>query len=243
MAWGDYDNDGDLDIVVSGLSYDVGLSGERTDLYRNNGDGSFTRLAVGLAGLSYSAVAWADYDRDGDLDLVVSGDELTVSAPIRTVLYRNEGAQDALAPDPASATPRFTAVDAGLPPMTDGDLAWGDYDGDGDPDLLLTGFINSTDSALYLYRNDASPTATGAGDGGAPLFVRVATLSPVSRGNVEWSDYDNDGDLDIVVAGNTNTGGRTAIYRNDGIVETLPQLQLVPFGIPGVSWGDVAGGF
>src|SRR5262245_9412472 len=62
-AWGDYDGDGDLDLVVAGSS--TGLTtGNRTRLYRNNG-GSFVVQPTALPNLGNGAVAWGDYDRDG----------------------------------------------------------------------------------------------------------------------------------------------------------------------------------
>ena len=81
VAWGDYDNDGDLDLAT--ISYTSSLL-----LYSNNGDGTFANIAstvgAGLTGSVFQA-AWADYDRDGDLDLYVGkvdagGNHFLVSA-------------------------------------------------------------------------------------------------------------------------------------------------------------------
>src|SRR5262245_39848028 len=64
-AWGDYDNDGDLDLIV-GRGY-----GDASALYRNNGNGTFTRVsnAITEAVGDTDGVVWGDYDNDGDLDL------------------------------------------------------------------------------------------------------------------------------------------------------------------------------
>ena len=70
VDWGDYDNDGDLDILITGETY----SGEDSKIYKNNGDGTFTeQTGISLTGVSYSSAAWGDYDNDGDLDIVLSG--------------------------------------------------------------------------------------------------------------------------------------------------------------------------
>ncbi|MEM7347576.1 MAG: FG-GAP-like repeat-containing protein, partial [Chloroflexota bacterium] len=70
VAWGDYDNDGDLDILLSGVdSGDTPIS----QVWRNNGDNTFTNINAGLTGVEDSSVAWGDYDNDGDLDILLSG--------------------------------------------------------------------------------------------------------------------------------------------------------------------------
>ena len=67
VAFADYDNDGDLDVLISGfiVNYNTGY----TMLYRNDGSGVFTPVATPFPALEYTAAAWGDYDRDGDLDL------------------------------------------------------------------------------------------------------------------------------------------------------------------------------
>ncbi len=87
-AWGDYDNDGDLDLFVTN-------NGQRNFLYRNEGppDYRFTKITSGVVvnevGASFGCT-WADYDRDGDLDLFVANQQNQ-----RNFLYRNEGNNNA----------------------------------------------------------------------------------------------------------------------------------------------------
>src|ERR1043165_428242 len=71
-AWGDYDNDGDLDLAITGTT---GMYISR--VYRNNGDGTFTDIKAGLAGVAGGGIAWGDYDNDGNLDLAVAGGDGT----------------------------------------------------------------------------------------------------------------------------------------------------------------------
>ena len=66
LAWGDHDNDGDLDLVLAGSSLTLGRA---SSLYRNDGGGRFVRIDAGLSGVSSCSLAWGDYDSDGDLDL------------------------------------------------------------------------------------------------------------------------------------------------------------------------------
>ena len=82
MAWGDYDNDGDLDIALSGWAW----SGNHCIVYANDG-GVFRDVGAPLEGLAYGSLAWGDVDGDGDLDLLAAGSNGTGE---RTRLYRND---------------------------------------------------------------------------------------------------------------------------------------------------------
>ena len=83
-AWGDYDNDGDLDVALMG---DTG-SGYVTRIYRNDGGGVFTDSGSVLPAVSDSSAAWADYNNDGRLDLLLTGDSDSVRI---SRIYRNDG--------------------------------------------------------------------------------------------------------------------------------------------------------
>ena len=70
VAWGDYDNDGDLDILLTGDTGSIRVS----KIYRNDGDNTFTeQTSIALTGVNDSSVAWGDYDNDGDLDILLTG--------------------------------------------------------------------------------------------------------------------------------------------------------------------------
>ncbi|MFC4312441.1 CRTAC1 family protein [Steroidobacter flavus] len=143
--------------------------------------------------------AWADFDADGDADLAVS----FRSGAVR--LYRNDHGS-------------FKEVGAQLGLPTEGPearaLAWGDFDGDGDPDL----YVGAKDRG-YLFRNDR---AKGFNDVAAELGIAPGAIT--SR-HASWIDYDNDGDLDLHIA---NRSGANLLFRNDGsrFVETAAALGL-----------------
>ncbi len=203
--WGDYDNDGDLDILLTG---DTG-SGYITEIYRNDPD-TFTPINPAMPNVSRSSVDWGDYDNDGDLDILMTGDTGGVYI---CEIYRN---------DPGG----FVAVNAGLTGVEKGCAVWGDYDNDGDLDILLTGDTGSG-YITEIYDNDSN------------TFVPIHPGFPnVYRSSVEWGDYDNDGDLDILFTGDTGAGFYSRIYRNDDGTFTDIDAVLLDLLESDVAWGD-----
>ena len=129
-AWGDYDNDGLLDLYVAG-EYDVRQAVTPLTLcrlYRNRGDGTFESVAeeAGVRNMAFAkGVAWGDYDDDGDLDLYVSN----MLGPNR--LYRNDG----------DGTFTDVAAELGVDQPHNSFSCWfWDYDNDGRLDLFVAGF-------------------------------------------------------------------------------------------------------
>ena len=183
LAWGDYDNDGDLDLALAGWTGSAAVS----RIYRNDGGGVFVDIGAGLTGAEDCSLAWGDYDRDGDLDLAIAG----WSGAYASRIYQNAGGGV------------FTDIGAGLVGVSLGSLAWGDYDNDGDLDLALTGWNGSYISRIY--RNAGGGVFTDIG----------AALAGVRYSSLAWGDYDNDGDLDLALAG-YNGSGLSRIYQNAG---------------------------
>ncbi|UCH62481.1 MAG: VCBS repeat-containing protein [Fidelibacterota bacterium] len=198
-AWGDYDNDGDLDILLTG-SYIA-------EVYRNDA-GTFVDIEAGLTGVSSSSANWGDFDNDGDLDILITGYNNTTSTNIALV-YRNNGDDT------------FTDIEAGLSGRTYSSAAWGDYDNDGDLDILSLGSGSGT-----IYRNDGG------------IFTDTdAFFSTYSYGKAAgaWGDYDNDGDLDVLVS---NWSGGSKIYENvSGEFTALPAT-LIGVWDAAAAWGD-----
>jgi uncharacterized repeat protein (TIGR01451 family) len=193
VAWGDYDNDGDLDLLLAGTTTG---SARLARLYRNDGQDVFTDVGAGLPGFHRGSAAWGDYDDDGDLDVLLTGD--TGSGYVARV-FRNGGAAG------------FTDIGAVLQGVISGSAAWGDYDDDGDLDIVLSGDSGSGYVAR-IHRNDGGGAFTDIGAG----------LEGVSRSYAAWGDYDNDGDLDLLLTGHTGAAYLTRIYRNDGGTANAP---------------------
>ena len=194
----DFDNDGYLDIVVS--TWDT--RGQMR-YFRNNRDGTFTdrTAAAGLLGL-YGGLnmVQADYDNDGDLDLVVlRGAWLRAAGRHPNSLLRNDGAGT------------FTDVtfDAGLGEVhyPSHSAAWGDYDNDGDLDLYV-GNESSRElvAPSQLFRNNGDGTFTDVAQAAVVANYRYAKA-------VVWGDYNGDGLQDLYVS---NYRGGNRLYRNTG---------------------------
>lgn len=186
-AWGDYDGDGFLDLAVANAS------GQNEFLYHNNGNGAFTKVAIGplvTSGHNSTALAWADFDNNGTLDLFVANYDNQNS-----FLFQNIG------------NGAFLQVTNGSAVNTGGlsaACAWADYDNDGNLDLFVA---NNSTNGNFLYH--------GNGDG---TFDRVTTgaistdrLAAFSDG--VWGDYNNDGKPDLFLC---TDGGNNALYRNEG---------------------------
>ncbi len=200
-AWGDYDNDGRLDLVVT--SYD------RIYLFHNNADGTFTDISH-ITGLDHyrgfwSGVSWGDYNRDGYLDLYVCGyvkykrEEQNAIAsstqfglevpftlnpasfePERNLLFRNNG----------NGTFTEIAKELGVDNPDGRSLSalWHDFDGDGWPDLYVANDIS--ENKLYLNRHGKFV------DAGRSAWVEEY------RGSMGLAagDFDRDGDDDLFIS-------------------------------------------
>ena len=251
-AWGDHDNDGDLDCYLSnddlmnlllrndGDSYNV-VQGQDLDVWEESGRS-----------------AWCDYDGDGNLDLFIAARDTS------SVLMRGDGAGGFSRVD-SEAINELTEVTA---------AAWGDYDNDGDPDLYVvraaggnillendSGFTDVTESPLDVdgacrsaawgdYDNDGDLDLYVTRDGAANQLLRNdgnGNFSDRTRGPLGddgpgrsglWGDWDNDGDLDLFL---TNCGAPDALLRNDGggnFTNTVDAVTAAADSSAGAAFGD-----
>jgi hypothetical protein len=183
----DHDDDGDVDILVLRGGWQLGIWGQHPkSLLENLGPAEPGRFldvtfVAGLGEVSYPSqtAEWADYDLDGDLDLYV-GNEASMNSPFPSQLFQNRG--DGTYADVSAA--------AGVTNMRMAKgVSWGDIDGDRDPDLYVSNYLDPN----RLYENH--------GDG---TFADVAPERGVTRPFDSFPcwfwDFDNDGALDIYVA-------------------------------------------
>ncbi|CAN5388870.1 hypothetical protein BH09BAC3_BH09BAC3_26750 [soil metagenome] len=206
-AWGDYNNDGFLDLYVTHVD-------GKSSLYKNNGDGSFTKITTEtIVEDSYSSkdCTWIDFDNDCDLDLFI-----TVTATGR--LYQNNGSSGFKKIAELNETDLITT------------FSWGDYNNDGFFDLLL-GYGNSS-GGVSLYQNNKNGT-----------FAKIANSAMSTKGygarGSGWGDFDNDGLLDVFFT-NVQGNSGTNLYRNNGN-GTFSEVTGENFNLSGpepTSWCD-----
>lgn len=208
IAWGDYDNDGDLDLLASGANINEG--GE-TILFQNTG-GAFQALLAadtGLAQVQFSSVAWGDYDNDGYLDILLTG-QLRVEGGVNVIgfagLYHNI----------PSGTERtfdlieFPIAGQAFPNIYRGSGSFADYDLDGRLDILLTGYTDGGATFSKIYRNTGSTS-------GAPYEDSAIPLTQLGDSAAAWADFNRDGNKDFAISGKTSANvPMTLIYRNNG---------------------------
>ena len=179
----DYDNDGDIDILVLRGAW-LGTQGRHPNsLLRNNGDSTFTDVTfeAGLGEHHYptQTASWGDYDNDGNVDLYI-GNESSEALSVPSQLFHNNG----------DGTFTDLAREAGVQNRAYAkSVIWGDFDGDRWPDL----YVSNLRGPNRLYHNQ--------GDG---TFNDIAGKLNVDRPEVSFPawfwDIDNDGILDLYVS-------------------------------------------
>lgn len=227
---GDYDNDGDEDLVVV---YRSSTLGDRLEVLENIG-GDWIRTPNQFDGFedSGAGVAWVDFNGDGFLDFTAMGMSSTGPSglPIFAFYENNkEGEFERISVQVLNWPNLF---------MRNEKPIWADFDHDGDLDFTIKISRGGSGFSFAQFVNDD----------GRFLEKEVIDIGTIS-GRMPYADYDNDGDLDLVVL---EKDFRTAIYENDGFgvftKALTPKLDLVPgvknFEDNKTAWADVnADGF
>ncbi|MFC4689108.1 FG-GAP-like repeat-containing protein [Dokdonia genika] len=177
----DADNDTDNDVLITGS----GNSNNRvSELYLNNGDGTFIESSNSLTGSISSSVAVADIDSDNDLDIIISGLSLVngLQEPT-TTLYLNNGMGE------------YTASTQSFINVGRGNVVFEDIDNDQDLDIFISG-VDEDDAIIYsFYLNDGLGVYTP--------FVDSNILA-VREGSLDFADVNGDGTQDIAITGKSS---------------------------------------
>ncbi|MFM1945015.1 MAG: hypothetical protein RI897_3997 [Verrucomicrobiota bacterium] len=177
----DYDQDGDTDLVAFGSTNFTPASAFASQTWRNDGNHTFTRIPSILPKLSLGSMTWADFDADGNIDVLVSGSTNRQVNGAYTDLLLNDG------------TGHLTPANLSLPQLSSGFVITGDIDNDNDLDLVLAGttMVNNrpTSMGFVLQQNSSRQ------------FEETLTLPAFTKPAGILVDADNDGDLDLFYAG------------------------------------------
>jgi hypothetical protein len=217
VAWADYNKDGKRDFLLTGQFGSKELSDGITKLYKNTGDGFIVDSNFPVINVCRSAVAWADYNSDDRIDFILTGNTYNTYNTYDkyiTKLYKNTESG-------------FREDDTiSLPGVTDGAVAWADYNRDDQPDFLLTGKDTSEKLISKLYKN--------TGD----RFIEDTNISlpGVDQSSVAWGDYNRDGKPDFLLTGNRSGTAIAKLYINTGNSFS----EDTSISLPGVKGGSVA---
>jgi hypothetical protein len=218
-TFGDYDNDGWLDLYVTHSSGD-----KRNALYRNLKNGKFEQISnhilVNDSDLSRGAI-WGDFNNDRNLDLFVTNEESTKN--------------DMFLGDGKGNYTKFTSgniVNSSKSSMTG---SWGDIDNDGDMDLFVGNSKFFAGEKNQLFKNNGGSFTEISND-------PIVSDTKCTFGSA-FADYDNDGDLDLAVSNGFCDGGMAnSLYENQGDGSFIEVSNLIPSNGNicsfGLAWGD-----
>jgi len=192
FKWADYNNDGFQDFILTGWE-DTYV----TEIFKNNGDGTFSNSGISIHQGWLGDVEWADYNNDGNIDFAISGTGGDGTERF-CILYKNNGDET------------FTEMSIGFPGVSHGSLEWADFDGNNTLDLFVCGTETTPGEGNYIssiFLNNGDDTFTES---------QTANLPTVYWGESKVADYNNDGKPDILLSGiNSAETPYSAIFKNE----------------------------
>ncbi|WP_254173273.1 FG-GAP repeat domain-containing protein [Planktothrix pseudagardhii] len=197
----DFDKDGDTDILLTG--YDSSHN-PISQIYSNNGSGGFSQNTnVSLSGVGYSFVTTADFDKDGNTDILFAGYDSFYKRISQ--IYGNNGSGGFSENTNVSLTGVYFSS-----------VTTADFDSDGDTDILLTGKDSSSNYISKIYSNN--------GSGGFSENTNIS-LNGVYKGSVTTADFDSDGNTDILLTGKDSSNKPISKIYSNTPTSTPPHLQ------------------
>ncbi len=230
-VWGDYNNDGYVDLYLSSGQQNYNWEGL---LYKNNGDGTFDSIATAgdIVTEKYTSggSSWGDYNNDGYLDMYTANVNSGFSY-LPNSLHKNNG-DGTFTKQTTSSAGDIVATQS----SSSGAVEWLDYNNDGYLDAATNNATLFGSANNLLYQNSGPPSYT---------FSSVSNTFTNSgksmRAGLSAVDFDEDGDIDIVVVSG-NEFNDTRLYKNNGNPNydfTIITLLSSAKPTQGASWGDI----
>ncbi|CAL2077939.1 FG-GAP-like repeat-containing protein [Tenacibaculum sp. 190524A02b] len=215
ISFGDFDNNGTLDLLVTGAQQSHGGASKITKIYKNT-NGSFVDASINLPAVQNGNAEFADIDVDGDLDILLMGTDKNDNYILKT--FENVNG--------------VYTEKQNLPGMYLGWFAFGDFNADGYLDFAVMGDDTNDDYAAKIYKNVKGE------------FAEYQTLKGIDNSSgttpISWGDYDNDGELDLVISGtDVDYNDVTIVYKNTkGKFEISEEGVMQLGGNTSLGWGD-----
>lgn len=216
LSWCDYNSDGFLDIIITGVDY--GHPFEHVDFYKNNGDNTFTLADIdNVPRVIYGDMAWGDIDNNGEPDLIIAGTTSGSSEENQTLIFKNNGNEG------------FEELAHTVPNLARCDLEWVDIDNDGWQDIYYHGINSENEFDLGIFKN----LQNGQFE---EVEINIEKITG-PRGNftvnqVVWADFDNDGLKDVTISMSTQLEFDFVFYKNLGEFN----FELIDIGLPQLNY-------
>ncbi len=208
IDWGDYDNDGDLDIITTGRIYNWSI---HTKIFKNN-NGKFNEISNNILGVSGGIIKWIDIDNDGYKDVLISG-------------WRDDGLFSGIYKNIGNG---FNKVDFEIKKLYWSDADVLDFNKDGYQDFVLTGLGDNNEIHTYLYLNNKNKKFIS-------INLSSYGILPLYGGSIQLADFNHDGEYDVLISGKAKTNEyRVDLYKNYGSLN----FKKIELNIPGIYFGD-----
>ncbi|MDY0076095.1 MAG: VCBS repeat-containing protein [Bacteroidales bacterium] len=205
VQFGDFNNDRNIDVLIAGKN----AGGRLETIVLVNEEGKLKSHDFGLPGIVNGEARWADANKNGMLDIFITGRSYN-TAISRLYIFRNG---------------KYIAHPQEFKGLHHSAVVWADFNSDGYLDFILAGADSDGFPFTRLFRGSKSLN----------FDERSIAVRPLKNVSMDAGDFDADGDIDFIIAGESLERPYTTLYENDG----AGNFRDFMAGLPGVSEGIV----